>query len=439
MTLLHNSKIRRALTILVLLVFLQIPVVMGESGSTWGSGRLSLFTSGSSFKNPDGTSTSYNDLVSYFSLSSPYSRETGLEYGIDLRTAAYPGMEGRPTRFSLYNAWVGQKTKSFAIRGGQMWINELGSLGSIGGAHFYFKRNHFRVGGFGGLEPEILSAGYTTGVRKYGGYITLDSEKGRSNSVGYVMIRNEGLTERSVVVFTNYIPAADNKVFLYQSAEVDLSGPGGQGSGGLTYFFINGRANLSSSVEVQGTYHHGRSIDARSITLDELNGRPVDPAALNGFLFESADGRVTVKTVSNLYVFGGYGRDKSGIDQAAITRLQYGFFTSDLFGSRFDVRFSGYRYTPPIGPSYGSWAVSAGHMLGSKVYLSGEYSSSLAVLTQTDQGGVNVMNQPHSSRYSISSLINISRAMSLQFTLDRTNGDLEKETRFLAGISYRFY
>lgn len=409
-----------------------------NSSDSWGTGRLSILTQGSQFSNPDGTTSSFNELVTYFSLHSPYSRETGFEYGVDLRTAAYPGTEGRSTRFSLYNAYVGHRTSSFGFRAGQMWINELGSLGSVGGGQFYWKKNHLQIGGFGGLEPDILSAGYVTGIKKYGGYIAFNGDKGRNNAVGYVTIRNQGIMERSVIVFTNYLPAAD-RFFVYQSAELDVTGPAGQGSGGLNYFFINGRAKASQAVELQGSYHHGRSIDARSITLDELNGRPVSPESLKGFLFESADARVTVTVYSNFRVFGGFGRDKSGPDQASINRMQYGFYTSDLFKSGFDVQFSAYRYTPQSGLPYGSWSMSAGHMLGTKVYLSGIYSSSLAILTATDQGGIQVQNQPHSSRASISSTVNLSRAFSLQFDLDRTTGDLQDETRFLVGINYRFY
>lgn len=426
------------LCVLALLAVFASTCWSDNSSDSWGTGRLSLFTQGSQFANPDGSTSSFNELVTYFSLHSPYSRETGLEFGIDLRTAAYPGTEGRSTRFSLYNAYVGHSSSSFGFRAGQIWINELGSLGSVGGGQFYYKKNHFHAGGFGGLEPEILSAGYVTGVRKYGGYIAFDGDKGRNNAIGYVMIRNQGVSERSVLVFTNYIPAA-NRLFVYQSAELDLSGPAGQGNGGLNYFFINARGNVSPSVELQGSYHHGHSIDSRSITLDQINGRPVSPESLKGFLFESADTRVTVTVFSNFRLFGGFGRDKGGPDQAAVNRFQYGFYTTNILKSGFDVQFSGYRYTPQTGLPYGSWSVSAGHMLGTKVYLSGIYSSSLAILTATDQGGVQVQNQPHSSRYSLSSTVNLSRAFSLQFDVDRTTGDLQDETRFLAGINYRFY
>lgn len=422
------------------LAVLMLPsILVAQSSSTsWGSGRLSLFAQGSSLTNPDGTSTTYNELVSYFSLQSPGNMESGTEFGVDLRASGNPGMEERPTRFSLYTAFVGRRAPNYGFRAGQLWVNELGALGSVGGGMGYFKSGHVRFGGFGGYEPEILNAGYVPNVLKFGGFVAYNGDHALSSSVGYVNVRHSGITERSVLVFTNYLPAG-NSVFIYQSAEVDLTGPGGVGSGGLTYFFINGRANVTPRLELQGTYHHGRSIDARSITLDQLNGRPVDPAALNGFLYESADARATVRIVSNFSVFAGYGQDRSGPTQANLSRLQYGFFTSDLMNSGVDLHFSGYRFTPPDGPAYGSWSISAGRMVGSKVYLSGEYSSSLAVLTSTEQNGIIVVNQPHSSRYSFSSMVNLTRALSLTFTADKITGDLEDELRFLAGITFRFY
>ena len=98
-------------------------------------------------------------------------------------------------------------------------------------------------------------------------------------------------------------------MFIYQAAEVDLSGPGGEGSGGLTYFFVNARVAPAKRADIQFTYHRGRSIDARSITDDLLNGRPVPAKTLDGFLFESIGARLTVEVAKGVRVFAGYGQD----------------------------------------------------------------------------------------------------------------------------------
>jgi hypothetical protein len=79
---------------------------------------------------------------------------------------------------------------------------------------------------------------YVSGVKKFGGYFALEGSGTQRSVVGYVNVRNHDLTERSVLSFTNYIPVKQS-VFVYQAAEVDLSGPGGEGEGGLTYFFVN--------------------------------------------------------------------------------------------------------------------------------------------------------------------------------------------------------
>lgn len=97
-----------------------------------------------------------------------------------------------------------------------------------------------RIGGFGGLEPKVLELGYARAVRRYGGYVTVEGAGLRRHTAGYVTIRQGALAERSVLVTTNYMPVG-RRLFIYQSAEVDLRGPGGQGRGGLGYVFANVR------------------------------------------------------------------------------------------------------------------------------------------------------------------------------------------------------
>ena len=119
-----------------------------------------------------------------------------------------------------------------------------------------------------GSNPRFFQPGYTPGIVKVGGYAALDGQGARRHVVGYVNIRNGGLTERSVLSFTNYLPLG-KRFYVYQAAEYDLSGPAGQGHGGLTYFFANARAQASSRLEILGTFRRGRSIDVRTITQDQ--------------------------------------------------------------------------------------------------------------------------------------------------------------------------
>jgi hypothetical protein len=406
----------------------------------WGDARIAFYAQGINTKDIGGSST-YSELVTQFSLNSPFN-SVDWDYGIDFRAAGYPGAEARASRVSVYNAFVGRQIGSFGVRAGQIWLNELGSLGSIGGGAFQYKirkseTNQIRFGAFGGLEPEILDAAYASGVKKFGAYAAVDADQGRNHVIGYVNINNSGLTERSVIVFTNYLPI-EKKLYVYQSAEVDLVGPGGTGSGGMNYFFINGRyTTASNNVNVFATYHHGRSIDARSITDDVLNGRPVDPARLNGLLFESFDFRVMTKVIGSFQVFGSYGQDRNNREEQANQRITFGFFTGSIGNTGIDLHFSGNHITPPAGTAYDYWDVSAGKTVGDKVYVSGEYASSVSLVSVSNSNGIILEPGPRATLYGGSALVNVSRAMGLLFTLEHSSDQNYTETRFLGGITYR--
>jgi len=422
-----------------LLLFLFISPFALAQDAGWGDARIAFYATGISTSDL-GVSSSYSELVTQFSLNSPYN-STSWQYGVDVRAAGYPGAEERASRVSVYNAYVGQQFGSFGARAGQIWLNELGSLGSIGGGVFQYKirqteSKQIRFGAFGGLEPEILDASYVSGVSKFGAYAALDADHGRSHVVGYVNIRNSGLTERSVLVFTNYVPV-ENQFFIYQSAEVDLVGPAGIGSGGMNYFFINGRYSASRDWNVFATYHHGRSIDARSITEDQLSGRPIDPTALKGLLFESFDFRVSAKVVGNLQVFGSYGRDRNNREEQSNQRVTYGFFTGSIGNSGIDLHFSGNRIYPPNGPAYDYWDVSAGKTIADKVYVSAEYASSVSLVSVSDINGITLTAGPRVTLYGGSALVNLTRSLGLLITAERSSDKNYSQTRVLGGITYR--
>lgn len=422
--------------IFIAICFVAFPMLLRAQ-----SGSISFYGTGASTTQQDGTQSSFTELVGAVSLLSPQQDAPGTEYAADLRYAGYPTVSGRSSRFSIFNAYIGQRFEGgWLVRGGQMWLNELGSLGSIGGAMAQWKHaqgsGFLRIGGFGGFEPEILQAGYTQGVHKFGGYLAFDGKDGRSHVVGYTTILNSGITERQVLTFSNFIPV-QQKFTLYQTAEYDVTGPGGMGSGGLNYFFINGRIQPTNAVQIDGTYHHGRSIDARSITQDELNGVPVDPSALQGLLFESVDGRVTVTVARGVRVFGGYGRDTNNQGEAPLYRATAGFSISDLLQSGIDLNLSTSRFTGPN--TYNAWTVSGGKTLGQKLYVSVDYSSYLSVFRFTSGDGIVIENRPQSKRLGFSANYNLGRSYSLLSTIDHTNADSYTETRVLFGISYRFH
>ena len=407
--------------------------------------RVSFFANVASMTAADGSSSSFSEIVTNVAAHSVQHTGNGFEYGVDARFGAYPSTDGRDPRTSVYDAFVAQRLVDgrVLVKAGQMWLNDLGGLGSVGGALVEVRQSadstrlRWRAGGFGGVEPEIMDVGYVSGVKKFGGYFALEGNGAQRSVVGYINVRNRDLTERSVLSFTNYIPV-QRSVFIYQAAEVDLSGPGGEGSGGLTYFFVNARVAPTKRADIQATYHRGRSIDARSITDDLLNGRPVPSRTLDGFLYESVGARLTVEVARGVRVFAGYGQDKNDRDADAMNRLSFGLYTSNLFGSGIDVNVTDYRYTRGSASSYDSWYVSAGRSFGPRLYLSGEYTTSLSVLRYAREDGFLVENRPHTDRFGGSANIYLSRTLSLLVVADYTRDEGYKETRLLSGLSVRF-
>jgi hypothetical protein len=409
-----------------------------------GRGRFSLYSTNSTARTTDGDSWNDSELVFSFALQGPMLEGNGWEYGIDFRAATYPSSE-RDTRISIYDAYFGLRTMngSLGLRGGQMWLNELGALGSLGGVTAEWRqpgtdrRNRLRIGGFFGYEPKILDFDYAPNVKKFGGYFAVDGKGSRRHVLGLVSIRNSGLTERNVLTATNFIPVG-SRFFLYQSAEMDLTGPAGNGSGKLTYFYSNARYKPTRFLEFQGSYHRGRSIDARTITQDQLDGRPINPGALDGLLFESIGGRAWVRLPEGIRLFGGYSRNKNNRDDSATNRTSFGLIITDLLHSGFDVNISDTRIKRS-GLSSDSWNASVGRNIGRRVYLSGEYASSLSTLRVLDSDNISIETHPRNHRYMLSGLFRLSRTVSLTLTGEHFLDDTIRETRILSGLTYRFW
>ena len=416
------------------------PAADAQSG---GSGRFSLLVQSARSHQDNGLISTFSEVASTLTLRSGSGDEGGFEYAVDMRNATYPGTE-RDGILSVYDAYVGYRARGggLGVRVGQMWLNELGGLGSLGGVLVEYRQRQpwaagrLRFGLFGGLEPQNFKAGYVEGIQKAGAYVALDGNRGWRNVLGLVTVRHEKLTERQVVTMLNFIPVG-TKFFVYQAAEYDLQGPGGQGHGGLTYLFANVRYAPAQVVEFQGTYHHGRSIDARTITNDVITGRPVDPRMVEGLLLDSAGGRITVSISRWVRVWGGVYSDRTNLEDKPATRINAGFSTTNIFGTGFDVTASDFR-TERTGNTFDSWYISLGKTLGRAVYLSADYTSSLSILKLTDSGGVTVESRPSTKRYSLSSTINLSRTISVLLTAERLAELTGHEDRGMLGLSFRF-
>jgi hypothetical protein len=419
------------------------PAVEAQTRPAWG--RIALFGNGATTTADEGPTSTFGELIANITFESATGDDVSVDYRADIRLAGYTGENRRPTRVSLYDVYAGVRLRggTVAIRGGQMWLNDLGGLGSVGGGMLEFAQRRRPQGGrwraalFGGLEPRIQEAGYVDNVTKFGGLVAYDGAGMRRHVAGFVHIRDEGQTERSVLSFTNYLPFG-KRVFVYQAAEYDVDGPGIPKTGALTYFFANGRYVVNSHVEVQGLYHHGRSIDSRSIVRDQLDGRPIDPKALDGMRFESITGRVTVSVAPWLRLNGGLGQDRNNRDDEASGRITYGLYASNILRSGVDVTVSDSRIDRGTAGSYDSWYVSVGRSFSSRVYLTGDYGSSLSFYRFTSAAGFTIESRPTTRRLALSSVINTTRTTSLLITAERVLYDNAQQTRILSGLTWRF-
>jgi hypothetical protein len=423
-------------------VMVLVPAVAaGQTAGMWG--RVSFTAIGSTAKD-SGVERGFTELITTVTLATPVAETGGAEFGMDFRGAAYPGTEDRERRVSIYEGFVGYRLAGgrLGARVGQLWLNDLGALGSVGGVHVEYRqpmgtrKTRVRAGAFGGAEPKIMEAGYVTDVRKYGGYVALDGTGARRHVLGFVALRNQNLHERSVVTFSNFVPAG-RSFFLYQAGEYDLEGPAGQGSGGLSYFFANARYSGIKRLELQGSYHRGRSLDARTITLDQLNGRPVTQQALAGLVFESVGGRVWVNLGRYYRVFAGYSQDRNNRDDEPTGRTTAGFFSSNLFGTGFDLSVSDIRTHRPDS-NYDAWDVTVGRSITPKVYLSGGYSTALSVFRPVNAGGFVVENRPRTERFLGSGIVHLTRRVSLVLTGEWLEDGTLTELRGMSTLAYRF-
>ena len=422
--------------------------VLAQLGSATGSprpsGSVSVYTNISRMETEDGVSRDAQEVSTSATYSLSERDSDGLVYGIDVRHA-HSAARRSVDRLSLYEGYVGARIAGgrMLLRGGHLWLNDLGALGSVAGGAFEMrsrpgtlsKAGVLRAGGFVGLEPNVFDRGYADGVRKYGAYIAFDGERARRHSIGVVGIRHGSMSERSVVAATNFLPVG-RKCFMYQAAEIDMSAPGGRSQRGLNYFLTNVRIAPTLRFDVQGNFSRGRSIDARGITEDTLVGRTVSPATLEGFLYQSMGGRVSVEVAPRVRLNAGYARDNNNRDDAATSRVSFGGYAGNVARSGFDVSGSDSLVDRASGP-YHSRYLSIGRQIGRAVYLSGDVSTSLAILRFSRSDGVIVEMRPHTTRLTGTAVINVSRATSLLVTIERTVDDSVRDLRVLSGITYR--
>lgn len=432
---------RPSMTIGALLV--SVVPAFGQVAAPRPAGRVSFFTSAARISADGDVSSSSAEFVTSMTYGLTERQDQGVEFNVDLRHAR-PTARGRTSRFSVYDAYVGARFAGgiLRVRGGLMWLNELGGLGSVAGAAVEYRQpaggslaGRVRLGAFAGAEPSLQTLGYVQDIRKAGGYVSLEGRGGRRHVAGFVHVRHGGLVERSVLSVTNFIPL-HSRVFAYQMAEYDLAGPAGQGTGRLTYFFLNARVSASQRVELQAILHRGRSIDARTITDDVLHGRSVPAGALDGLQYESVGGRATIEVARRVRVNAGYTRDRNNRDSAPTGRMTLGASAQDVAGSGVDLTVSDAQVDRPTGRYHSTYA-SVGRQLGRRLYASFDFSSAVSIVRFTRSDGLTIEMRPETTQVGGSIVMTAGRNATVLVTASRTTDLDAREFRLLAGLTYR--
>jgi hypothetical protein len=441
-----EQPVRRCAWLVAFLVAAAPTAARAQSSSARPTGRVSVYVNSAGRTWDDGNRQRDTDISTGATFESPRTDDNGVEFRLDLRHTRY-STPGRADRLSLYDGYAGGRfggDLQVRVRAGHMWLQDLGTMGAVAGGlievgqhrDINIDTRRFRAGFFSGLEPKIYDTGYASDVRKYGGYAAYESGYLRRHVVGYTTVKQGAATERSVLSFTNFIPAG-RAVFAYQAAEYEVKGPAnGTAQPGLSYFLTNVRVSAGRRVELNGTYNRGRSLDARQLTDDVINQRALTAQAIEGLHYESGGGRVTVEIVPRLRVYAGYSRDRTNRDDSATGRSLFGGHAGNVLGTGFDLSASDSRIQRATGP-YHSRYLSVGRSLGRAVYVSVDYSTSLSVIRFLRSDGVIIETRPSTRRYSGSASITLNRYLSLLTTVDQTVDDSLRELRVLSGLSYR--
>ncbi len=145
----------------------------------------------------------------------------------------------------------------------------------------------------------------------------------------------------------------------------------------------------------------------RRLIADNLReGRPVSEAQLEGFLFESIGGRLTLRPWRNFQLYVGYAQDRTRQEEEKRDRFSFGIYSPNILRSGFDVTVSDTRFKTAAGSTSNAWYFSLGRDLGRTLYLEAYYRSSVAFLRLSSLGVV-VDRRPYSHLYGLSSVIRL--------------------------------
>ena len=143
-----------------------------------------------------------------------------------------------------------------------------------------------------------------------------------------------------------------------------------------------------------------------------------------------------MRVARQVEVYGGYARDKNNRDDAATGRITVGGACRQPVRTGLDMSGSDARYERPTGP-YNARYVSVGRRVGRTVYVSGDYSNSLAVVRFLRSDGVTIETRPWTRRLSGNGSVILSRQFSLVCLAEYTTDEGLADLRVMSGLTYR--
>ena len=132
----------------------------------------------------------------------------------------------------------------------------------------------------------------------------------------------------------------------------------------------------------------------------------------------------------------GYARDRNNRDSAATGRITVGGSVSDVVRTGIDATVSESWIRRPTG-QYQSRYISAGRRVGSAVYVSADYTTSLSIARFTRSDGITVETRPRTRQLSTSAVVTLNRNLSLVTMLDYTRDDVQTDIRVHSGLTMR--
>lgn len=110
---------------------------------------------------------------------------------------------------------------------GRMVVDEVHGLGYIDGALFSVQVSpHYRVGAVAGLEPDPVDMRVQTGSRKFGSFVNWQGGSFRASRLGLTAALSgsyvDGLVDREFG-YLQAVYSYSNRLYLYQSVEVDVN------------------------------------------------------------------------------------------------------------------------------------------------------------------------------------------------------------------------